>query len=127
MEIKSTEIAISSLDEKLMKKATEYIETNMSNTELSVEDLSAHLAMSRVHLYKKLLSITGKTPIEFIRILRLKRAAQLLEKSQLSVNEVAYSVGFNDTKYFRRYFKEEFKLLPSEYKQRFNKSSQFEI
>jgi AraC-like DNA-binding protein len=68
-----------------------------------------------VHLYKKLLSITGKTPIEFIRILRLKRAAQLLGKSQLTVSEVAYQVGFNNPKYFSRYFKEEFGLLPSVY------------
>ncbi|HAD02111.1 MAG TPA: hypothetical protein DCE74_07840 [Porphyromonadaceae bacterium] len=71
--------------------------------------------MSRVHLYKKLLSITGKTPIEFIRVIRLKRAAQLLEESQLSVSEIAYEVGFNNPKYFRKYFKDEFDVLPSQY------------
>lgn len=81
------------------------------------------MAMSRVHLYKKLVSITGKTPIEFIRILRLKRAAQYFEKSQLSISEVAYKVGFNDPKYFRRYFKDEFGILPSEYKLRHEKPS----
>lgn len=71
--------------------------------------------MSRVHLYKKLLSLTGKTPIEFIRSIRLQRAAQLLQKSQLSVSEIAYQVGFNNPKYFSKYFKDEFKVLPSAY------------
>ena len=51
-------------------------------------------------LYKKLTAITGKTPIEFIRIMRLKRAAQYLEESQLTVSEIAYEVGFNDPRYF---------------------------
>lgn len=58
--------------------------------------------MSRVHLYKKLLSITGKTPIEFIRIIRLKRAAQFLRESQLSISEIAYQTGFNNIKFFRK-------------------------
>ena len=57
--------------------------------------------MSRVHLYKKLLSITGKTPIEFIRTIRLKRAAQLLRESQLNISEVAYQVGFNNPQVFQ--------------------------
>jgi signal transduction histidine kinase/ligand-binding sensor domain-containing protein/DNA-binding response OmpR family regulator len=122
-EIKSSEISISSLDDQLLKRAAEYVEGHMENPELSVEELSSHLAMSRVHLYKKLVSITGKTPIEFIRILRLKRAAQYFEKSQLSISEVAYKVGFNDPKYFRRYFKDEFGILPSEYKLRHEKPS----
>jgi AraC-like DNA-binding protein len=71
--------------------------------------------MSRVHLYKKLLSLTGKSPIEFIRTIRLQRAAQLLEKSQLTVSEIAYQVGFNNPKYFSKYFKDEFNVLPSAY------------
>ena len=66
-----SEIVITSLDEKLIEKAIKYVEDNMSRTELSVEELSRELGMSRVHLYKKLLQITGKTPIEFIRVIRL--------------------------------------------------------
>jgi len=57
----------------------------------------------------------GKPPVEFIRIIRLTRAAQLLEKNQLSVSEVAYQVGFNDPKYFAKCFKEHFNVLPSQY------------
>jgi AraC-like DNA-binding protein len=71
--------------------------------------------MSRVHLYKKLQALTGKAPLEFIRSIRLQHAAQLLQKSQLTVSEVAYKVGFNNPKYFARYFKEEYNVLPSAY------------
>lgn len=113
-----SEIVIISLDEKLIEKAIKYVEDNMSRTELSVEELSRELGMSRVHLYKKLLQITGKTPIEFIRVIRLKRAAQLLRESQLHVSEVAFEVGFNNPKYFSRYFKDEFGVLPSVYQEK---------
>ncbi len=115
IEVNPKEISITSLDETLIQKALDVVEQNMSNPDFSVEELSRELGMSRVHLYKKLSSLTGKSPIEFIRILRLKRAAQLLEKSQLTVAEVAYKVGFNNPKYFARYFKAEFKVLPSAY------------
>ena len=113
-----SEIVITSLDEKLIEKAIKYVEDNMSRTELSVEELSRELGMSRVHLYKKLLQITGKTPIEFIRVIRLKRAAQLLRESQLHVSEVAFEVGFNNPKYFSKYFKDEFGVLPSVYQEK---------
>jgi signal transduction histidine kinase/ligand-binding sensor domain-containing protein/DNA-binding response OmpR family regulator len=115
IEIQPHEITVTSLDEKLISKALELVEKNISNADFSVEELSRELGMSRVNLYKKLLSITGKTPIEFIRVIRLKRAAQLLGKSQLSVSEIAYNVGFNNPKYFSKYFKEEFDMLPSDY------------
>ncbi len=108
-------IQVTSLDEKFMKKALEIVEQNMENASFSVEDMAAELAMSRVSLYKKLLSLTQKTPIEFIRIIRLKRAADLLENSQDSVSEIAYKVGFNSPRYFSNYFKEMYNELPSEY------------
>ena len=113
--IEPNEIGITSLDEKLITKALALVEENIANPDFSVEKLSRELGISRVHLYKKLTALTGKTPIEFIRIMRLKRAAQLLGKSQLSVSEIAYEVGFNDPRYFSRYFKVEFGVLPSQY------------
>jgi signal transduction histidine kinase/ligand-binding sensor domain-containing protein/DNA-binding response OmpR family regulator len=115
IEINPREINITSLDEKLIQKALDLVENNISDSDFSVKRLSHELGMSRVHLYKKLSSLTGKTPIEFIRIIRLKRAAQLLEKSQLTISEVAYEVGFNNPKYFAKYFKSEFNILPSQY------------
>ncbi|WP_078063477.1 hybrid sensor histidine kinase/response regulator transcription factor [Bacteroides ihuae] len=115
IDINPSEITISSLDEKLIAKAVKIVEDNMSNTEFSVEELSSSIGMSRGHLYKKLLSITGKTPIEFIRIIRLKRATQLLGKSQLNISEIAYEVGFNSPKIFAKYYREEYNMSPSEY------------
>ncbi|MBP1614231.1 MAG: todS 19 [Bacteroidetes bacterium] len=110
-----SEITITPLDEKLIRKAIQYVEDNISRSELSVEELSRELGMSRVHLYKKLMHITGKSPVEFIRTLRLKRAAQLLRESQQNVSEIAYEVGFNNPKYFSKYFRDEFGMLPSMY------------
>lgn len=115
MEIEPSKVNITPLDQKLMQKAVNYVEENIDRSELSVEELSSELGMSRVHLYKKMVSITGKTPKEFIRIIRLKRAAQLLAESQLSIAEITYQTGFNNLSLFRKYFKNEFGLLPSEY------------
>ncbi len=115
IEVKASDVNITSLDEKLIQRAIKCVEDNISDTAFSVETLSHELGMSRVHLYKKLLALTGKSPIEFIRVIRLQQAAQLLEKSQLTVSEVAYKVGFNNPKYFTKYFKEEYKMLPSAY------------
>ena len=118
MEVAPSKITITSLDEKLIKKAIQYVEENISRSDLSVEELSQELGMSRVHLYKKLLSITGKTPVEFIRLLRLKRGAQLLRESQQSIMEISYQTGFSNPKYFRKHFKKEFGILPSDYQER---------
>ena len=87
----------------------------MSDTEFSVESLGAAIGLSRSHLYKKLIVITGKGPADFIRTIRLKRGRQLLEKSQLQIAEIAYEVGFNSPKRFTINFREEFGLSPSEY------------
>ncbi|MDE6095326.1 MAG: response regulator [Muribaculaceae bacterium] len=108
-------IKITPLDEQLIEKAVKYVSDHLDSSELSVEELSESLGMSRVRLYKKVKQITGKTPIEFIRVIRLKRAAQLLRESQLNVSEIAYRTGFNSPKVFSKYFKEEFGILPSVY------------
>lgn len=115
IDITPGEVAIVSLDEKLVQKAVALVEKNMDNPDFSVEDLSHELGMSRVHLYKKLLALTDKSPIEFIRVIRLRRAAQLLGRSQLTVAEIAYEVGFNSPKNFAKYFKQEFGVIPSQY------------
>lgn len=111
------QIEITSLDEKLVQDATAYVEDNINNPDLSVETLSEAMNMSRVHLYKKLLQLTGSTPSEFIRLIRLRRAEQLLRQSQLSVAEVSYMVGFNNPRYFSKYFKDLYGMMPSQYKE----------
>lgn len=110
-------LAITSLDEQFIEKAVKYVDENMGRSGLSVEELASHLGMSRVHLFKRLKQLTGKAPIEFIRILRLKRAAQYLRESQLNVSEIAYKCGFNNPKHFAKYFKEEFGVTPSVYQE----------
>ncbi len=115
IEVNPGEVTITPVDEKFLKQALELVEKNMDNAEFSVEDFSRDMFMNRVTFYRKILSITGKTPIEFIRCMRLKRAAQLLEKSGMSIAEIAYEVGFNNPKIFTKAFKEEFGITPSQY------------
>ena len=119
--ISPAEVSITPMTEQFVKKAAAIVENNIGNPDFSVEDLSREVGMSRVYLYKKILSLTAKTPSEFIRFIRLKRVAELLEKSQLYVNEIAFQTGFNDLKLFRKYFKEEFGVTPTEYKRRFGR------
>ncbi|WP_439559673.1 hybrid sensor histidine kinase/response regulator transcription factor [Dyadobacter sp.] len=120
IQVRPSEVQVRSLDEEFINKAIGVVEDNLANPEYTVEELSDAMSMSRVYLYKKINSLTGKTPIEFIRIIRLRRAAELLEKSQLSVSEIAYQIGFNNPKYFARLFKEEYNVLPTEYRRQGN-------
>ncbi|MEO8853087.1 MAG: two-component regulator propeller domain-containing protein [Ginsengibacter sp.] len=115
IEVNPGEVTITPVDEKFMKQALEIVEKHIDDPEFSVEDFSRDMYMTRITLYRKILSLTGRTPIEFIRLIRLKRAARLLEKSGMSVAEIAYEVGFNNPKNFTKFFKEEFKVPPSQY------------
>jgi len=115
IEVNPSEVTVTPVDEKFLKQALEIVEKYIDNPDFSVEDFSREMCMSRKALYNKILSLTGKAPLEFIRSIRLKRAVQLLEKSGMSVSEIAYEVGFNNPKNFTKYFKEEFKVLPSQY------------
>lgn len=110
-----SEVSIVSMDEQLIIKATKLVEDNMSNSEFSVEDMSHDLGYSRGHLYQKMLKITGQTPMDFIRNIRMSRAEELLKKSQMNVSEIAYKVGYNNPKLFSRYFKYHFNKYPSEF------------
>jgi len=113
--IQPKELGISTLDQTLIKNAIHYIEENIDNPQLSVESLSLHLGLSRVHLYRKLKGITNITAIEFIRNIRLKRAAQLFEAGNHSIKEVRYNVGIGDATNFRSSFKKLYGVNPSEY------------
>ena len=115
VDVQASGIEVVSEDEKFLKNAFACIEKNITNPNFSVEEMSRNMNLSRVSLYKKLLVLTGKTPVDCIRTIRLKRAVQLLEKSKLSIASVAYEVGFNNAAYFAKVFREEFGMLPSEY------------
>lgn len=109
------EVEIVSVDEKFMTKVAEVIEENIAEPEFSVEKLASETGLSSVHLYRKLKALSGMTPNEFIRSFRMKRATQLLQQKKLMISEVAYAIGFNDPKYFRKCFKKAFGVSPSEY------------
>ncbi|TKB95732.1 hybrid sensor histidine kinase/response regulator transcription factor [Pedobacter cryophilus] len=115
IKVSTTEVAVESQNEKLLNKVLQYIEDNLNNSQLSVEDMSKSIGMSRGSLYSKLLELTGETPVEFIRSVKLDKAAVLLEKSDLNVAQICYSVGFATPNYFARAFKSRFNMLPSEY------------
>jgi len=115
LQIEPRDITVTSLDEQFIQKVLDLVEKNMSSTDYSIETMSHDLGMSRTLLYKKILALTGKPPLEFHRSLKLKRAALLLTKSQMNVSEIAFQVGFNDPKYFSKHFKNEFGVLPSKY------------
>lgn len=115
LDVSPSEITITSLDEQLIAKAIRIVEEHMDDSDFSVETLSEEVGLTRGHLYKKLVSITGQGPADFIRTIRLKRAKQMLEESQLQIAEIAYSVGFSSPKIFSKNFKAEYGISPSEY------------
>jgi DNA-binding response OmpR family regulator len=115
IKVLTPEVEIESEDGKLLKNIMLYLEENLTNSQLSVEELSKHLGMSRSSLYTKLLELTGETPVEYIRSVKLEKAAILLQKSDMNVAQVAYSVGFSTPNYFAKSFKAKFNMLPSEY------------
>lgn len=104
-----------SSDEKFMQRALEIVEKHLSDPGFTVEELSRELCMNRVSVYRRIYALTGHPPIEFIRTVRLQRAAMLLTKTEMNITEVAYEVGFNNPKYFARYFKMAYHMLPSAY------------
>ncbi|MEQ8471353.1 MAG: two-component regulator propeller domain-containing protein [Marinoscillum sp.] len=109
------DLSITSVDEKLLKKAIDYINANISNTNITVNELSHELGLSRVHFYRKMKALTNMTAIEFIRSIRLRNACQLLEQGKFNIKEVKNYVGFENAEYFRKCFKEAYHMTPSEY------------
>lgn len=107
-------------NEMFIDEAVALVEKNIDNPEFNVEELAEKLNMSKSSLYRKLKSLTGISIVAFVRSLRLKKAAQLILQGELNLNQVAFEVGFNDYKYFKTCFKEQFKCLPSEYKVKFS-------
>lgn len=111
----SPEIKKESAEEKLLTKIVHHLEENLTDSQLSVESLSKEVGMSRSSLYNKLLELTGQTPVEYIRSYRLEKAAALMKKSDLTIAEIAYQVGFSTPNYFAKSFKLKYSMLPSEF------------
>ena len=115
VDVSPSEITITPLDEQFVKSALKIVEDNIANSDFTVEMLAQQIGMSRSALYKKIMAVTGLGPAEFIRTVRIKRGKALLERSQMQITEIAYSVGFNSLKSFTMNFKAEYGLTPSEY------------
>ncbi len=109
-----TSLAHSQLDIDLISEIKDIIETNLGSPDLTPAFLSSELALSSSKLYRKITELTDMSPNEFIRTIRLKKAASLLKTRNYNVSEVANSVGFNDPLYFSRRFKKQFGCAPSE-------------
>lgn len=115
LQVEPRKVTITSTDQVFVEQMIDSVERNMSNADYSVEDLGRDVGMSKTQLYRKLKALTDQSANEFIRTMRLKRAAQLLEQNQLTIAEVTYEVGFTDLPYFRECFKKMFGVTPSEY------------
>ncbi|MCP5052851.1 MAG: response regulator, partial [bacterium] len=107
--------SVSKIDREFLKELHDLISKNLSDENFNVEQLSKKLYMSRGHLHRKIAALSGITPTEFIRTYRLKRGAELLEQNFGTVLEVALEVGFTNSSYFSKCFKDKFHQLPSEY------------
>lgn len=109
------EISITSFDEKFINKVLGIIENHIDDESFSIEELSREVGYSNMHLYRKLKAIAGQTPSQFLRTIRLKRAAALLAKESDNVTQIAYSVGFSSLSYFNKCFKEQFGVTPGKF------------
>jgi len=109
------EITATSTDERFLQSAMDIVEKHMMNSDFNVEMLVKEIGHSRSNLYLKFKELTGLSSSEFIRSIRLKRAVQLLEQSDMSVKEIMYMTGFNTASYFSKCFKKQFGVIPSEY------------
>lgn len=117
LNISPARMAINSQEENFISRLMEVIEQNLSNTEYSVEQMARDVAMERTGLYRKLQAIAGITPSEFLRSVRLKRAAQIFENNKdISITEVSELVGFASSRHFATCFKQMFGCTPSDYR-----------
>jgi len=109
------DIAITSADEKFLNRTIEIIENNMGDGDFDVASLREEVGLSHMQLFRKLKALTDQAPGDFIRTIRLKRAAQLMQKKFGNIAEITYEVGFNNLSYFAKCFRDMFGMSPSEY------------
>lgn len=115
MMLEPSEVTITSTDEKFLKKAVKMVENNIDDVEFSVDNLGQEMGLSRSQLHRKLKALTTQSTSEFIRLIRLKRAAQLFKQGKQNIDEVSYMVGFNTPSYFTKCFRLQFGVTPTEF------------
>ena len=104
-------------DDLLMKRVVAYLEDNLSDSDITIDDIAQAVGMSRTSLHRKMKQLMGTSPMEFLREARIRKAVKMLETTSKNVSEIAYQCGFSDPKYFSKCFKSTFGQTPSEYKQ----------
>ncbi|SHG03409.1 Signal transduction histidine kinase [Dysgonomonas macrotermitis] len=115
--IDQEEQQITGHDNLFLQKVEEIIESNIDNSDFLIEDLVSAMAMSRTVFFKKLKSLTGYSPIEFVRNIKIKHAAKLItNNNEYTIKEISFMIGISDTKYFTQCFKKIFGTTPSEYR-----------
>jgi len=117
----SREVARNQKDRDFMESLTGFLDKNLDNSDLSVDEICQEVGLGRTNLYKKMKSLTDQSLGEFIRTYRLKKAAAILLEEDVSVSEVIYRVGINSHSYFTKAFKMQFKFTPSEFVRRMQK------
>ncbi|NMA74053.1 MAG: response regulator [Bacteroidales bacterium] len=116
-------ITTSNKDNEFISKISKIIENHLDNPDFSIDDFAKEANMGRTLFYKKIKAITNLSPNEYLRIVRLQKAALLLQSTDLNISEIAYKVGFNDPYYFSKCFKEQFKTTPSQFRHKVEKES----
>ncbi len=112
------QMEIDTIESQFIDRAEQLVEENLQNPEFGIPMMTQELMMSQSSLYRKIKSLTGLSLTAFIRSIRLKNAAKMMLNTDAKLNQVAYEVGFNDYKYFKKSFEKHFSCLPSEYKKR---------
>ncbi len=102
-------------DEEFLQKLNDIIQTNLHNPDFSIDDMADTFNMSRSSFYRKIKGVLDLTPNEYLRLERLKKAAQLLKEGESRVNEICYIVGFNSPSYFSKCFQKQFGVLPKDF------------
>lgn len=102
-------------DKKFLQQIADIVEAHLEESEFDLDQLSKELNMSKSTLHRKMKAITGLTPLDFVRNIKMKQACRMLSEHELSISEIAYALGFTNPKYFTKCFKEEFGTTPTEY------------
>lgn len=114
--ITANELTISKIDEEFLNKVIDLVNDNLDNASFDIDSFSKQLGMSTSQLYRKIKAITGISPNEFIRTYRLRKAEKMISETNLTISEIAYKVGFNDSLYFSKCFKKQFGISPSKFR-----------
>ena len=115
--IGASTVALTKSDEEFITKLNNLIQENISESEFNVESMAEHFNMSRASFYRKVKGVLNLTPNEYIRVKRLKHAAEILRDEDIKVNEVSYMVGFNSPSYFAKCFQQQFGILPKDFQE----------